>query len=384
MMKVAPTAGTARNPASHTEAEVLAALQGHTGSRRWSFRYEHLEPDGTWLRDLDNVTAGTVAQNWLADIKRTATFSMAERGGIDFLADRIRPNVRLHLPPFGVEDFVEWPQGVFLLTTPKRNVNASGQVTREVEGYDQLQVYADEALTDRYTVAAASNVVTAVVTLLNSVLVPPSIVSTPHAGTLSTAKEWPPGTTKLKMINELLSMINYESLSFDEDGQALVRPYRPPSERAPEYTYADDQHGLVVPTVDQELDIFNVPNQWVMVVSEPELDTPIRSTYTNSDPASPTSTVRRQRTITDYREEQEAVDQAALDGKVARLAFEASQVYETIPFQTGLMPIHSGNDVYQLVVSGLAINALYAEHSWKLTMKAGVPMEHQARRVVTV
>jgi hypothetical protein len=136
--------------------------------------------------------------------------------------------------------------------------------------------------------------------------------------------------------------------------------------------------------MDQELDLFNVPNQWVMVVSEPELDPPLRSVYTNSDPASPTSTVRRQRTITDYREEQEAVDQASLDGKVARLAFEASQVYESIPFQTALMPIHSGNDVYRLVVSRLAINAAYVEHSWKMTMKAGVPMDHVARRVVTV
>jgi hypothetical protein len=384
MMPIVPTPGTARNPSSHTEAEILAALQGHTGSRRWSFRYEHLEADGSWIRDLDQVTAGEISQNWLADIKRTAKFTMAETGGIDFLADRIRPNVRLHLPPYGAEDFVEWPQGVFLLSTTKRGVNIQGQITRDVEGYDQLQVYADDAVTDRYTVAAATNVVSAVLTLLNSVLVPPSIVSTPHSGVLATAKEWPPGTTKLKMINELLGMINYESLSFDEDGRALVRPYRSPAERAPEYVYADDQHGLVVPTMDQELDLFNVPNQWVMVVSEPELDPPLRSVYTNSDPASPTSTVRRQRTITDYREEQEAVDQASLDGKVARLAFEASQVYESIPFQTALMPIHSGNDVYRLVVSRLAINAAYVEHSWKMTMKAGVPMDHVARRVVTV
>lgn len=384
MMPIAPTAGSTRNPSSHTETEILAALRGHLGSRRWSFRYEHLEPDGSWIRDLTQVTSGEVTQNWLADVKRTAKFSMAETGGIDFLADRIRPVVRLHLPPYGADNWVEWPQGVFLLSTTKRGSTAAGQILRDVEGYDQLQVYADDAVDTRYTVAAGANVITSVTTLLNSVLVPPSIVSTPHSGTLTTAKEWPPGTTKLKMINELLGMVNYESLSFDEDGRALVRPYRSPTERAPEYTYADDQHGLVVPAVDQELDLFNIPNKWVLVVSEPELDTPLTSTYTNTDPASPTSTVRRQRTITDYREEQEAVDQTTLNGKVARLAFEASQVYEAIPFATALMPVHSGNDVYRLVHGPLAINAIYAEHSWKMTMKAGVPMEHVARRVVTV
>ncbi len=383
MKALAPTAGSDRNPNGHTEAEVLAALQGHTGIRRWSFRYEHLDTDGSWIQDLDSILAGEVTQNWLADIKRTAKFTMAERGGIDFLADRIRPNVRLHLSPYGVADFVEWPQGVFLLTTPTRKAEESGLVVRAVEGYDQLQVYADEQVDDRYAVAAASNVVNAVIDVLESVLVPPALNVTPHAGTLVSAKEWPPGTTKLSIINELLGMVNYESLSFDEDGVAVVQPYRSPAERAEEYTYAADQHGLVFPDAVQTMDLWKVANKWILVVSEADQPS-LRAVYTNSDPASPTSTVRRQRTITDYREEQEAVTQAVLDAKAARLAFEASQVYETIPFRSGLMPIHSGNDVYRLVIPALAINANYSEHTWRMALAAGVPMEHEARRVVTV
>jgi hypothetical protein len=262
-------------------------------------------------------------------------------------------------------------------------VDSSGLVTRAVDGYDQLQVYADEQIDDRYAVDVAANVVEAVEDLVASVLVPPATNVTPHAGTLVAAKEWPPGTTKLAIINELLGMVNYESLSFDEDGVAVLQPYRPPSEREPEYTYGADQHGLVFPDVEQMMDLWRIANKWVLVVSEPD-QPPLISTYTNSDPASPTSTVRRQRTITDYREEMEAVTQAVLDAKAARLAFEASQVYETIPFTTGLMPIHSGNDLYRLVIPSLAVNANYAEHSWKLTLAAGVAMEHEARRVVTV
>lgn len=382
MMPLAPPAGD-RNPEAHTQDEVLAALQGRTGTRRWSFRYELLEPDGTWLRDLDNVMAGSVTQNWLADIKRTAVFRLQERGFIDYLSDRIRPNVRLHLPPFGADDYVEWPQGVFLLATPGRRADFSGSVTREVEGYDQLQVYSDDLVSARYTVAAGTNVVTAATALINSVLVPPAVNAVPHAGTLVSAKEWEPGASKLQIINGLLGMINYESLSFDETGQAQLVPYRPPSERQAEYEYTDDSHGLILPDVEQVLDLFGVANKWILVVSEPD-QPPLISTYTNSDPASLTSTVRRQRTITDYRTEQEAVTQAVLDAKAARLAFEASQVYESIAFQTGLMPIHSGNDVYRICLRELAINSLYAEHSWKMTLKAGVPMDHVARRVVSI
>lgn len=373
----------ARNPNNHTDATIRRALKGLSGSRRFSFRYELLEADGTWVRDLTNVLAGSVSQNWLADIKRTATFTMMEAGGIDFLSDRIRPSVRLHLPPYGTNDWVEYPQGVFLLSTPERGVSPGGVVTREVTAYDQLQVYSDDLVSNRYGIAAATNVIGAVQTLLASTLIPPRTRVTPHAGTLAAAKEWEPGTSKLRIINDLLGMVNYESLSFDEDGVAVVQSYRSPLERATEWVYADDHQGLIMPEAGQALDLFSIPNRWVLVVSEPD-QTPLVSTYTNADPASPTSTVRRQRTITDYRTEQEAVTQVALDAKAARLAFEASQVYEAVSFRTGLMPLHSGNDVYRITLSSLAVNAIYAEQSWTLTMKAGASMEHLARRVVTV
>lgn len=380
MQALVPPVGD-RNPNDHDADTILSALQGRQGSRRFSFRYYLREAGGTPIRTLDNVTGGAVAQNWLADIKRTATFVMREVGGIDFLSDRIQPAIRLLVPPYGTDDFVEWPQGVFLLTSTKRQASVAGAVGREVQGYDQLQVYSDDLLADRYTVAAGTAVTAAVTTLLNSALVAPATVVVPHAGTLTAAKEWEPGTSKLRIINDLLGLINYESLSFDEEGVAQVRPYRPLGDRPEEYAYLEGQSGLVMPEAEEELDLFSVANRWVMVVSEP--DQPVlTSTYTNADPASPTSTIRRQRTITDYRTEQEATDQVVLDLKVQRLAEEASQVYQSINFRTGLMPIHSGNDVYRLQVSSLAINDVYQESSWKLTMAPGVPMEHTARRVV--
>jgi hypothetical protein len=164
----------------------------------------------------------------------------------------------------------------------------------------------------------------------------------------------------------------------------VVQAYSSPLVRPEEYEYGASDVGLVLPEVEQELDLFDVANKWVLVVSDPDLADPLISTYTNTDPASPTSTIRRQRTIVDFREEQDAVDQASLDAKVARLAFEASQIYEAIPFSSALMPIHSGNDVYRLRLPALAVNAKYAEQSWDMELRAGAKMNHRARRVVSV
>lgn len=378
MLKLAPVSAD-RNPNQHTTEEVLAALQGRTGSRRFSFRYELLSSSNAYVDELDNVLAASVEQNWLADIKRTARFTLRETGGIDFLSDRIKPYVRIWLPPYGAKDFVEYAQGVFLLTSPSRNIDEQGRVTRDVEAFDALQVFSDDLVSDRYAVAAGANVVTAVTTLLGSV----TKVVAPSTRVLATAMEWEPGTSKLRIINDLLSVINYESLSFDEDGAARVSPYVAPTARAEEYEYATDMHGLIVPNVDQELDLFSIPNKWTLVVSEPDAPAIVAS-YTNVDPGSPTSTVRRARTIVDFRTEQDAVDLTTLQEKAARLAFEASQIYEAIDFTTALMPIHSGNDVYRLRYDPLAINARYSEQSWSFDLAAGAKMKHRARRVVTV
>lgn len=377
------TVPTSRNPNDHSPAEILDALRGTTGSRRWSFRYDLLDRDGALVGPLNNVLSCTITQNWLADIKRTARIRLREAGGIDYLSDQIQPWIRLHLPPYGPADWVEWPQGVFLLSTPKRSVNSSGLITREIEAYDLLQVYADDKVASRYTVDASTAYMTVIQSLLGPMPQRPAPSIPPLATGLPVAKEWEPGTSKLKIINDLLGAVNHESLSFNEYGGAVIRPYVNPADRAPEFTYASDQYGLIVPDLDQELDLFTVPNRWVLVFSEPEVP-PLVATYTNSNPASPTSTVRRGRTITDFRTEQEAADLATLQAKAARLAFEASQIFEAIEFETAMMPFHSGNDVYNIIYDRMVINAKYAEQSWELELRAGATMKHRARRVVSV
>lgn len=370
------------NPNGHDPDEILAALQGRGGSRMLSFRYDLLSGTGLFIQPLTNIQSCKISQNWLADIKRTAVFTVQDTGEINYLSDTIRPWIRLHLPPYGPDDWVEWAQGVFGLSSPTRHADGAEVVTRQVDAYDMLQKYADDRVSSRYVVSTGTSYTNAIGVLLG--LSPFSRRRLTFSGSLLPGfREWDPGTSKLRIINDLLAAINFESLSFAEDGTAVTQRYISPQERAEEYTYADDQNGVMIPEVDQTLDLFSIPNRWTLVVSEPDQPMVI-STYTNTDPGSLTSTVRRGRIITDFRTEIEAADQAALDAKVQRLAFQASQVYEAIEFQTALMPIHSGNDVYRIRYDPLSINAKYAEHSWEMELKAGAPMKHRARRVVSI
>jgi hypothetical protein len=376
---VVPVSG--RNPNAHNASEIREALSGLTGSRRWSFRYSLLDRDNRMLiEDLDNVISGKVEQSWQSDIKRTATFSLRDTGVINYLTDRIMPRARLHLAPFGAYDWVEWPLGVFLLNSPKRKAETTGLVVRDVIGYDALQVYADDCPPGRYTVPKLANIVGAVSTLLGAFV---SKVITPNTTTLTVAKSWDPGTTRLRIINELLSMINYNSLAFNETGQALVTPYVSPDKRTAEWTYADDDYGLMIPGMEQSLDLASIPNQVTLVVSDPDR-AELVAIATNANPASVTSTIRRGRVISDIRQEQDVPTLALLQAKAANYLAQASQVYESVEFDTGLNPLHSGNDVYRLKYGPLALNNPYVEQSWSMELKAGARMRHTARRVITV
>jgi hypothetical protein len=77
-------------------------------------------------------------------------------------------------------------------------------------------------------------------------------------------------------------------------------------------------------------------------------------------------------------------DQQSLDAYVQRIAFEASQVYGKLTFETAINPLHDYMDVLQIEYSPLGINGKYSETSWTMPLKAGARMKHDVRKVVNI
>lgn len=279
--------------------------------------------------------------------------------------------------------YVEWPLGVFLLSSPERTADENGAVTRDVDAYDQMVVLQGQLTPEPYYVAAGAVYTEAIDELLGNTPGIPSYAIVPTTKTLPALRMWEAGTSHMRIVQDLIGAINYEALYFDENGTAIVTPYVAPQTRVIEYRYEADAVSVLYPGATQTLDLYNQPNQWSIVVSEP--DRPLLSaTYTNDDPGNPTSTVNRGRVITDVRTENDAADLGTLQDKVERLAQDATQIYETVEFSTGLMPIHSHRDVYYLSYPDLAIGDKYGETKWSIKMEAGAPMTHSARRTVSL
>ena len=205
----------------------------------------------------------------------------------------------------------------------------------------------------------------------------------PSTAFLKASKDYDPGTTKLAIMNDLLNTIGYESLSYTDMGDPVIKPYVNPNSRPAEYVYADDHTSVMMPAASDSFDIYGVPNQFVYVASNPD-QTLYTATYTNSNPLSPSSTVSRGRTIVHYELENDAPDLLTLQTRALNAMVAASQVYDEFTFTTAIMPFHSNNDVMGIAFSVLKLFDKYSEVNWSFDCKDGATMKHVVRRQVQV
>lgn len=366
----------ARN--GYTAQEVKDALHGKHGSRFLKFRYELLDKDDNLKGELATVKSGSVSLSFLNEIKRTAKFRIKDDPLINYLTDKIKPYCMVRMYDGG---FIEFPLGVFLLSSPVKK-EENGQVYRDVDAYDGIVVLLDDKFTDRYHIPAGTNYRTAVINILTSAgITKHNIEATTK--TLANDLEFEIGTEKQKAVNELLRAINFRPIHVDTDGYYTSFTYVSPANRTVEYTYEANEVSVIHNGVESELDLFNVPNKWVVVRTNSE-QAPLTSTYTNTNPDNPTSTVSRGRTIVEKREIDNIADQASLDAYTERIAFEASQVFGRVSFDTAIMPFHDYSDVYTFNYPALGENEKYHEVEWSFPLEAGGKMRHVARRTVQI
>src|SRR5262249_34045904 len=142
--------------------------------------------------------------------------------------------------------WAEWPLGGFLLEAPSR-VSDSASVSRQVDGFDKTVILRNAGVSSTYSVAAGTNVITAVSTALTAAGIDVSQAQlTATSSTTPELKEWPIGTTYLRIVNDLLDMIAYRAIHFDGNGNPVCEPYVLPRNRTSEYTYTTDSQSVIL------------------------------------------------------------------------------------------------------------------------------------------
>ena len=307
-----------------------------------------------------------------ASIKSSLTGSFRPNTLVDWLRDELRPVLIL--------DGVEHPMGRFApATVTFGSVDGKRQV--QVEAYDRCWRVESTRSEKLVHLAAGTNYIDAIKTLLARSGIS-LVLATPCASVLSTDREdWNLGESTLTIVNQLLDEINYKSLWFDAAGFAVLEPKsRVTAENIVRSYDAGNSKLLMHDRVSAQMDLYNAPNVFLCVCSNPGGAAPMCARAENNNPASPLSIIRRGRRIAQTYKIRNIADQAALQEYADLLCQDSMLLGTTVEISTAPMPGCGVDDVVALVHPDM--EGLCREVEWEVDLCAGGTMTHKLEKAV--
>ena len=341
--------------------------------RQVDFRYV-LMRGGADLGELQALSdqAPSVRMDDGGEIKTSLSGIFLPSALANFLTDEIRPEL--------IVDGVAHSLGVYSAATVTEQSDESSLALR-IEAYDRCWIVKDNYTETILSIAAGTNYLTAVKQLLTAAGIG-TVIETPTAQMLAeTREDWDVGTSYLKIINDLLGEINYKQLWFNAQGAAVLEPaYVPTIENVQHTLDANSVQSLMLPENDRQTDVYNAPNVFLCICSNPDKSAPLTSIAVNDNPQSPLSVPRRGRRIMRVENVDNVASQQELDDYAARLRNESVYAGETISVTTALLPGFGVDDITALVLPDLS--AICKERRWQMELAVGGSMKHELERVV--
>ena len=260
-----------------------------------------------------------------SEIKGSLSAEVYPDADVDLLSDELQPVLVL--------DGAETPLGVFQATTVEEIMDAYGRRLR-IEAYDRCWRVQQSRTEGLYHIAANTPYLTAVQQLLTAAGIK-LVLAVPSSAVLATDREdWDTGTDYLTICNQLLEEINYNPIWFDGRGICHLEPYKAPTGGRIDHAYSSTDLKLAPITDDhtQEIDLFDAPNVFVRICSNPDRGAPLTATAVNDSPTSSTSTFRRGLRIVDVAKVNNVASQDELQELVNRLRNESMHATKTITF----------------------------------------------------
>lgn len=337
--------------------------------RYTSFQYELLDKNNVFKRRLNNIESCSISYKFLSQLKSSATITMTDDASIDYLNDRIKVYITIN--------GTQTPLGVFLMSTPSRDIDDT-KTTRSITCYSLLQALLDDKIEARLTLPIGTNVVNEVKRQIGG-----NYSIDDSIQTLLSERTYEIGTSKLEIINDLLSIINYNSLRVDVNGVYVTEPYVLPTDREVDKVYEEGTDSIILAEMTDELDLFSVPNVIVRYTNSVDIVPPLSYTYVNDNASSVTSTVNRGRRIVDAQETN-ATDMTTLVAITKKDAYEYNSIYSHLTFSTAI-----DTDVLNIYMPTVwikvgDINDKYSITSIEFKCDVGELTKIESRKVVNI
>jgi hypothetical protein len=271
------------------------------------------------------------------------------------------------------------PQSLGIYIPQSVEKETDGATLYKITGYDKSILAKNDCITSRLSLAAGTKYLDQITSLLISCGITMVIADDSTATLQTTRDDWDIGTSKLKIINQLLSEISFRSVEMDKNGAAVLKRYEDASAGNIQHTYREGQASIVENDTTISSNLLEIPNIWIATVSNPDLSAALTYKYVNDNPLSATSTAYTGQNKVKVLNFDSIATQTDLETAVKKQAFSDMQGIETVEFKTAVVADHGANDVVALELP--QFNGILTETAWEINLDA-MTMSHTGKESV--
>lgn len=339
------------------------------GTRRVSYRYAAIR-NGVEYAALEAVgSAPNITMEATGEIKTSIRGTFLVPQDVDWLTDTLRPYMAV--------DGQEWQLGEYVITSATdRYENA--RVYSDLEGYDRGVNVQNGTLDNRITISSGTKYLDAIQEQLVACGIQRVLMDPNSDAIKETRADWEIGESRLKVVNDLLTEINYRTLWFDSTGSARLTKYAQPSAELATKTYAAGEMSVIADGATSSLDVYGAYNDWIAIVSNPDKSLMI-ARATNDNPLSALSVQRIGKRTAPIIRLDNIASQSALQEYVDNVKFRGMASQETVTWATANMPHEVGEIV---ILQHPHLEGVFEETGWEMSLEAGAEMKHTGKRVV--
>lgn len=340
-------------------------------TEKWE--YELLNLNDESLGMLDGVEpGGRLTFNVNAEIRAGGTLTWHARHPIDWMQRRLRI--------WFTSNGHQWPMGVYVVAAPDSDYDDGDQI-QPLTLLDKTSIIAEAGRAGIYSLAAGTNITRHAVQLITEAGGGTRIAAT-HSPTDTTGlRTWDISDSTLRIVNDLMTSVNYFGLWADREGQFRIEPYTLPKDRPVTRRFARGEASVHLPSIRASTTDFTTPNR-VTVGGEARRDSkneplpPLWAVAENHNPMSRFSFENRGRWIDKTYENVEGT-QEVLDGLAKRYLDELSTSNETITLKHRHLPLWFN----QIIELDDQVSGRFTVETMDYTMTPGALVTTKARRV---
>jgi hypothetical protein len=371
------------------------------GDRITTYRWEvldHVNGVDQLVGLLDGVSDGALRWTQNAAVKgggkaqvidlAVAQSGMLRIGELSLESMRVRPVLI-------IEGLPEVHLGTFLVSAAVEEWEDTGRVW-SLELLDRCTVPSQDAVEEAYAVAAGTLILPEVKAILatcdESITIDASVTLATSSGMV-----WEAGTSKLKIINDLLDVAGYNALWMDGFGNFRVTPRILPADRSLTYDLLgiprelrDGEQAIYRPGWTRDRDSFEVPNKVIAVqAAGGEDDAALTGVWTNEDISSPYSYQSRGRWITHVLDSVECPEgtpaeiEAFLEKRAQTTLVQMSAVQAQVKIEHLPIPVRV-SDVIRFSHTGAGVDSKHVVTQLELETNAQGMMKSTLQEVISL